>query len=233
MAEPIDIDVQSGSRSYNRFDMQVTQALHMAIELFDNVNFLFVMVYYDDITIFDDSDNPQSVNYYQMKTSNDTITVATILREEWLPKLYAHLNNQTYLIKNLWLITNCPIKFDSKILREEETPFSKINEQTVAKIKEDISKKTGIAVNKIDLSKFIHVRTTLTIERHRDIAEQELGTFLVKKYPKITLEATKSIFQSIIDMLTKCQEYELLPKDSDFISIRAKKVSQEKIWTEQ
>ena len=223
MAEPIDIDVQSGSRSYNRLDMQVTQALHMAIELFDNVNFLLVMDYYDDITIFDDSDNPQSVSYYQMKTSNDTITVATILREEWLPKLYAHLNNPTYLIKNLGLITNCPIKFDSQILREEETPFSKINEQTVAKIKEDISKKMGITVSEINLSKFIHVRTTLTIERHRDIAEQELGNFLLKKYPKITLEATKTIFQSIIDMLTKRQEYELLPKDSDFTSIRAKK----------
>ena len=178
MAVPINIDVQSGSRSYNRLDMQVTQALHMAIELFSDINFLLVMDYYDDISICDDSDNPQSVSYYQMKTSNDVITVNTILKESWLPKLYEHLNDSPYLIEKLGLITNCSIKLDNQILQAERTEFSKINNNTVIKIKEDISKKMKIAVSEIDLSKFIHIKTSLSIEKHRDIVEQELGDFL-------------------------------------------------------
>ena len=49
----IAVDTGSGSMSYNRFEMQVSQILHMAIEIFDNLDYLFVLDYYDDITIFD------------------------------------------------------------------------------------------------------------------------------------------------------------------------------------
>lgn len=34
--EIIKVDTAAGSRSYNRLDMQVSQTLHMAIELYDN-----------------------------------------------------------------------------------------------------------------------------------------------------------------------------------------------------
>ena len=223
MADNIAIDVQAGSRSYNRLDMQISQALHMAIELFENIDFLLVMDYYDDISIFDNSDNPKSVSYYQIKTSDDTIIFSTILREEWLPKLYAHLNNPVYLIETLGLITNCPVKIDDKIFKEEKTPFSKFNDKTVRKIKEDISNKMNIAMDAVDLSKFVHIRTTLTIEKHKDIVEQELSNFLKALYPKITVDSVKTIFQSIVDMLTKRQTYELLDKNSDFPTVRAKK----------
>lgn len=226
----IDIDVQSGSRSYNRLDMQVTQALHMVIELFENIDFLVVMDYYDDISIFDNSEDPKKVSYYQMKTSDNVITINTILKEEWLSKLYQHLNNPKYLIENLGLITNSPIKLNQQILKEEQSSFSRINQETVKRIKEDISKKMKIEIEDVDLSKFVHLRTTLTIERHRDIVEQELNNFLHKKYPKITIESAKSIFLSIIDMLTKRQEYELIRKNSDFPLVKANKgISKEDI----
>lgn len=223
MDTPKNIDVQAGSRTYNRLDMQVSQALHMAIELFEDLNFLLVMDYYDDISIFDDSDNPKSVSYYQMKTSDDTIILSTIISEEWLPKLYSHLNNPEYLIKCLGLITNCPIKLENQMLREEKTFFSNFNEETIKKIKNDISKKMHIDEDDVDLSKFVHIRTTLSILKHKDIAEQELSEMLQKRYPHITVESTKIIFQSIIDMLTKRQKYELLKKNSDFATVKSKK----------
>ena len=34
----IAVDTSSGSMSYNRFEMQVSQTLHMAIEIFDNLD---------------------------------------------------------------------------------------------------------------------------------------------------------------------------------------------------
>ena len=55
------------------------------------------------------------------------------------------------------------------------------------KIKADISSKCGISPEKVDLSKFAHLRTTITIERHKDIVEKEIEDFLYGKYPRITI----------------------------------------------
>lgn len=232
MSDSINIDKTAGSRSYNRLDMQVSQALHMAIEIFEDINFLLVMDYYDDISVFDDPNNPKSVSYYQMKTSDDAIALSTITSEEWLPKLYAHLNDPSYLINTLGLITNSPVKLEKQTLREKETPFFKFNDETLKKIKDDISKKMRIAVNDVDLSKFVHIRTTLTISNHKDFVEKELGDFLKNSYPRITLDSVKTIFQSIIEILTKRQACENIPEDAEFSLVRANKgVSKDDIKT--
>lgn len=82
------IDTKAGSLAYNRLDMQASQALHMAIELFSNLNYLLVLDHYDDITIFDDDKSPRTVSYYQMKTNEESISINTALSEKWLEKLY-------------------------------------------------------------------------------------------------------------------------------------------------
>lgn len=64
----ITVDTSAGSMSYNRFEMQVSQTLHMAIELYDSLDYLLVMDYYDDITLFEDEKNSEIVSYYQMKS---------------------------------------------------------------------------------------------------------------------------------------------------------------------
>lgn len=64
----VAIDKKSGSLAYNRLDMQLSQTLHMAIELYDNLNYLLVPDHDDDITLFDDDTNPEVVSYYQMKS---------------------------------------------------------------------------------------------------------------------------------------------------------------------
>ncbi len=73
------IDTKAGSLAYNRLDMQVSQALHMAIELFPNLNYLLVLDHYDDITIFDDDKSPKNVSYYQMKTNEESISINTAI----------------------------------------------------------------------------------------------------------------------------------------------------------
>ena len=77
------IDTKAGSLAYNRLDMQVSQTLHMAIKLYPNLNYLFVLDHYDDIALFDDDVSPSAVSYYQMKTSEDYVLVACILINEW------------------------------------------------------------------------------------------------------------------------------------------------------
>lgn len=232
----IVIDSCSGSIAYNRLDMQVSQALHMAIELFDSLDYLLVLDYYDDITLFEDEKRQDVVSYYQMKTNEEAISISTVLSEDWLVKLYTQLERPTWLVKELGLITNCPLKVTvkvkgrdgksknkTKIYTAEKTPFSNFNSTTIDKIKQDIAKKKGIKPEDVDLTKFVHMRTTLSIPKHREIVEQELGNFLHRKYPRITMDVVKAIMGAMLEILTKRQRYELLSENAPYNEVREKK----------
>lgn len=232
----ISIDTKSGSMSYNRLDMQASQALHMAIELYPDLNYLLVLDHYDDITLFENDSAPATVSYYQMKTSEDSISIDTAISEEWIAKLYEHLSDPDWIINELGLITNSPLKVSVKILGEdrknhvetrsyssERTAFSELNPVVSAKIKSDIAGRKGIPVEDVDLSKFVHMRTTLSIPKHREIVEQEMSSFLQLQYPRITIDSAKAIYSSMMDLLTRRQSYELLDKGSPFSVVRAKK----------
>ena len=68
-------------------------------------------------------------------------------------------------------------------------------------IKEDIANRKGIAADDVDLTKFVHMRTTLSIPKHREVAEQEMGSFLQQQYPKITVDSVKTIYCTMMDLL--------------------------------
>lgn len=230
------LDKKSGSLAYNRFEMQISQTLHMAIELYSNLNYLLVLDHYDDITLFDDDVTPETVSYYQMKTSEDSISIDTAISEAWVAKLYEQLSNPQWIIKELGLITNCPLKVSVKFKGDdgkthseerkytaERTPFQSFNPYMVNKLKQDIAQRKGISANDVDLSKFVHMRTTLSIPKHHEIVEQEMTDFLQKKYPRITVEAAKTIFGAMMELLTHCQSCESLDEDAEFSEVRQKK----------
>ena len=224
----VKVDTAAGSQSYNRLDMQVSQTLHMAIELYDDLNFLLILDHYDDITLFDLDADPLVVSYYQMKTSENTITIDSAISEGWLAKLHTQLSRtEGWLVKELGLITNTPLEIEYTFISEkgekhkkkimlnaERTEFTKLQQSVQDKIRADIATRKGIDVNQIDLSKFAHLHTTLTIERHKDIVEKEIQDFLYFKYPRITVDTVKGIYSSLIDLLTKRQEYEHMPSDA-------------------
>lgn len=228
------IDTVAGSRSYNRTDMQVSHTLHMALELYDELNFLLILDHYDDITLLDLDTEPLVVCYYQMKTSDDRITLDIAIKENWISKLYVHLNKPNdWIIKELGLITNCPltvscVKKDSgkrkeKRLSAEKTSFSQLDEIVQEKIKADIANKFQIDPDHVDLSALAHIRTTLSIERHRDIVEKETSDFLFQRYPRISLDIVKGLFNSLINLLVKKQEYEILSEDAPFEDVKGSK----------
>ncbi len=232
----VSVDTKAGSLAYNRFEMQVSQTLHMAIELFSDLNYLLVLDHYDDITLFDDDVSPETVSYYQMKTSEDSISIDTAISEAWVSKLYEQLSNPEWVVKELGLITNCPLKVSVKIkdndgkqhseekkYTAERTPFLLFNPIMVNKLKADIAKRKGITVDKVDLSKFVHMRTTLSIPKHREIVEQEMSNFLQGQYPRITVESAKTVFGAMMDLLSRRQSYETLNKNASFAEIRQKK----------
>ena len=67
------------------------------------------------------------------------------------------------------------------------------------------------------------MRTTLSIPKHHEIVEQEMTDFLQKKYPRITVEAAKTIFGAMMELLTHCQSCESLDEDAEFSEVRQKK----------
>lgn len=232
----ISNDKKSGSLAYNRLDMQISQTLHMAIDLYPTLDYLFILDYYDDISIFDHESNPTAVSYYQLKTNEESISISTALSEDWIAKLHHHLDDPQWLVNELGLITNCPLKITSTFKDEhgknkshtdsytaERTPFSQFNTHTISAIKKDISKKLHISEADVDLSKFVHMRTILSIPKHNEIVEQEVNDFLRSKHPKITLELAKTIFTTMMELLRKRQSYELLGDNEPFEEVRKKK----------
>ena len=229
-------DKKSGSLAYNRLDMQISQALHMAIELYPSLDYLFVLDYYDDISIFDHESNPSSVSYYQLKTNEESISISTAISEDWLAKLHHHLQNPEWLVNELGLVTNCPLKITSTFVDEngekknrtvsytaEKTPFNQFNSNTISAIQKDIADKLHIPESDVDLSKFVHMRTTLSIPKHSEIVEQEVNEFLRGKHPKISLELAKTIYTTMMDLLRSRQSYELLGDNEPFEIVRKKK----------
>lgn len=107
----IEVDTGYGSMSYNRFELQISQTLHMAIEIFDNPDYLFLVDYCDDITIFDKESDAETVSYFQMKTNEESISINTAITKDWLIKMYTKLENTDELANELGLTTNCPLVF--------------------------------------------------------------------------------------------------------------------------
>lgn len=228
----VKIDKTSGAMAYNRLDMQVSQALYMAIELYDSLDYIFVMDHYDDITIFDVSKKPYAVSYYQMKTHKKSISISTVLSQDWFAKLYAHLQQKEWIIKELGLITNCQLDVDFKVIDtkgkqkkqhksydKDRTAFTGMPQDVVDRIKKDISTKLEIPIEEVDLTKFVHMHTELSIGRHREIAEGTLSEFLYKKNSTITVETVKAIFDSMFRLLSDRQKYEGLGEDCEFDSV--------------
>lgn len=224
----IKIDTVAGSRSYNRLDMQVSQTLHMAIELYDDLNFLFVLDHYDDITIFNLDSKPLAVSYYQMKTSENVITIDSAIKEGWISKLYSQLDRkEDWLVAELGLITNCPLEVSYHVsskkqslckekLSAEKSKFITLTKEVQERLISDIAKNCSIEEKDVDLTKFAHIRTTLSISSHKDLVEKEVSDLLFKKYPKIKVDTVKAIYSTLINVLTKKQAYERLPSHADF-----------------
>lgn len=232
----VSIDIKAGSLAYNRFEMQISQTLHMAIDLYSDLNYLLVLDHYDDITLFDNDISPEMVSYYQMKTSEDSISIDTAISEDWVVKLYEQLSNPTWIVKELGLITNCPLKVTVRFKDDngkphteeqkytaERTPFLTFNQLMVDKLKVDIATKKGISMDDVDLSKFVHMRTTLSIPKHREIVEQEMSDFLQGQYPRITVDSAKTVFSAMMELLSRRQAYEALDKNASFADVRQKK----------
>lgn len=233
--ELVKVDTDSGSRSFNRFEFQLSQSLHMAIDLYDQINYLLILDHYDDITVFDLDSEPLAVSYYQVKTSDGTITIDSAIKDGWISKLYAQMQRpENWLVKELGLITNVPLtvnftahskkrKVDASGSDRYDAPktsFTKFSKPVQDKLKDDIAEHCGVSRDSVDLSKFAHLHTTLSIDRHKDLTEKEMSDFLYEKYPLIKIDTVKAIYSTVIALLTRQQSNERMPDDATLDDVR-------------
>ncbi len=219
------LDKRSGSLAYNRLDMQVSQVFHLAIELYDTSDYLMVLDHDDDITVYDDQALHDQASFYQMKSNDSSIALSTALSEGWISKLYTHMNAPEVLVKELGLITNCVFKLDRKTapLSANRTLFTEFGDANIQKIKADIAKRMGIPVDGVDLSKMLHMRTTLSIDAHHRIVSDEASDFLIHRFPQIKGQVVKTIVAAIFEILGQKQAYERLPNNAPYKEVANKK----------
>jgi hypothetical protein len=217
------MDKRSGSLAYNRLDMQISQVFHLAIELYDTFDYMMILDHEDDITVYDDQGIHDSVSFYQMKTKDDSISLSIAISEGWIEKLYSHMSKPDVLIRELGLITNCPLKLDRTLISVDRTPFTSFRRSYIDDIKADIASKRSIPVDEVDLSKMVHMRTTLSIDAHRQIVESEASTFLVSKFPSIKVQVVKTIVAAVFDILGKRQSFERLPDEAKYDDVAKRK----------
>lgn len=227
------VDTRSGSLAYNRLDMQVSQAIEFAIQRFDSADYLIVMDHYDDISIFDAECEPQYVSYYQMKTSEKSITIGSARINKWLTKLYSHICGGTLsgicAIEELGLITNFEIKTRlelTPVYKDKfaiKTQFTQYDKTSIEKIKDDIKNELNLLSANVDLSKLVHIKTCLTIEEHRDQTERHMNVFLREKYPEVSSGVVLLIYLSLRYIMSKRQCHEKLSETAEFSKVRAHK----------
>jgi len=193
------------------------------LEEYPQSDFLFVLDHKDDITFYPNQNDSVHLSYYQLKTDETTVTIAILLNNDWIAKLYNHLLEPDVEIDTLGLITIYPVKLCRSSLTDDKTKFCEVDDESIEKIKRHIADKENIPVESVDLSKLIHLRTPLNIRSHNKIVETELGDFLHGYNSCITIESEKAIFTSIWNILSSLQQYEGLSPSADFTEIKTHK----------
>lgn len=59
-----------------------------------------------------------------MKTNEESISINTAISEKWLEKLYKQLERPDWIVKELGLITNCPLKM-TVVFKDDEDKLHK------------------------------------------------------------------------------------------------------------
>ena len=219
---PKKIDKKSGSISYNRFEYQITQALNLAISLYDEYNYLIILEYYDDITLFENNDDIKDVHYYQVKTRDvKCINFETILENGFLDNLIGHLNdNNINDVKEISLIINCRIKIDNKKYEIDTIIKPDATNNILSKIKEHYKDNNNIAFLEKTMNLII---SDISLQNHIELIEARIREFVSKKYKNAGHDALNSVVLRLVNFFTKMQSNESLTDDSKFEDVKKKK----------
>lgn len=183
----------AGSVASNRFDFQKNWAICKLIELMgNNSDFLLAFEYHEDIVILDSSENPSTIDFFQIKTKDKgNFTLNDILKKKKtksnegnsiLGKLIANRLNFNDETKSLNVVINT--KFNLSSSKDSKMYFC-CNELTVAE-KEEIEKQLKSEIGSEWLNEFLNIiffhSSDLTIEHHNEITKDKLNRLIENLY---------------------------------------------------
>lgn len=225
-------DKTSGSRTFNRIDFQISQGILFSVELYDSCDYLIALDYYDDLAVIENPDDCSIISYYQVKTTEDKLTIASILNKEWLADLYGHLfeDDDFDSIGELGLITNCRIR--KKDIDENEsryindfpgkTEFDSLGDKTADLIRQDIAKTLHLEPSEVDFSKLSIIRSTLEVHSHDEHARIRFTDFVGERLGNVGVQVIRAAYESLRNKFTACQRVEL-PDCSELEAVKSKK----------
>lgn len=211
----------AGSETYNRFGFQIAVAIELILKLADNQEeFIALMDHLDDVVIINDTDSSnKTIFFYQVKSHNKNhITINTVLKEEWLDKMYYNIKAlQSYENKAI-LMTNTGISFgkneyveDLELVSLEEYLNKIQNTDLQDKIIKQIAESNNVSEDEVLLNKMYIQKTVLVLDDYDNQLKGKLHEFAVKLYPNLTAISIDTIFNKIKIELDKKQKNKFNP----------------------
>ncbi|SEO51807.1 dsDNA nuclease domain-containing protein [Mucilaginibacter sp. OK283] len=206
----------AGARSSNRFDYQKNWAIVKLTELHaTDQDYLLAFEFHEDIAVFDSAVDPTSVNFYQVKTTENSHWKLTdfaktkkgkgdTILPSIIGKLSEQLENFGDLVGGLFLITNSKVqaklKDDIDCLTVSAFSLKDICDADKTKL----TKKLAIELPGKDWSKFFDLMVfnlqQLDIKHHSEITKAKLSAFIEAVLPNVKYQigpVYKAIFDEI------------------------------------
>lgn len=177
----------------NRFDYQKNYIICKLLEKYDEEDFVLIVEYHDDFLILDNKENPQKIDFFQVKTKKNANWTSKSLSKKWKNnshsifwKMFLHIKNFNKSVKSSNFISNTFFN----ILLRNNTKKTKIDKFKISDLwdwcKNDFINSINKEFEKDDLEKHIDVfnfeKVELNIDNHEDLTISYLVTFIEDKF---------------------------------------------------
>lgn len=208
----------SGSSSSNRFDFQKNWALCKILELHEQPDdYLVTLEFHDDVIVFDSSENPGKISFYQVKTNKSANwTINSLIKRKkgkdgnllnsHLGKLYEHIEKFDGSVASLNFVTNNKIKgkLSTGTKCEETLGFCcrDLEKNELDKVIQSLKEEHSLNTLK-DFSKITYFKLgELSIDKHSELTKIKLAEYIEKHLPHVKYQISP-LYKSIFDEIRK------------------------------
>lgn len=221
----------SGSRSSNRFDYQKDWAITKLIELHKSKeDYLLVMDYFDDVVVFDSSESPRNVSFFQVKTRGSNWTINRMLERKRgkdgpllsiVGKMYECKMQFPSHTLSLNFVTNAKfnveLKGKEKGADKETICFNDINDKELANIVKQIREEHLLDDDPEFLEITFYRKDNLSINDRETYVTGKLSRFLEELNPEGKFKISL-VYKSLFDEVKRKNNYEGEIKDFESLA---------------
>ena len=217
----------AGAMASNRFDFQKNWAICKLIELSDrNEDFILAFEFHEDIIVFDSSENPNFIDFYQIKTKNTgKFNLSALLKKQMLKngdgnsilgKLFSNKLNFEEETKSLNIVSNTFFGFkEVKTSKRENICSDELTSEEKVIIAKSISSELKIDWVESFLKLINFTVSDLTIEHHNEITSNKLNKFIEQKFTSDIKYNPSLAYRTIFDEINRRNNVEIMPSNFD------------------